>query len=60
MRALMTALLDAAFRDAELEGMEYLDWFAHLTRVSRRLGYAADESQPADGAQGSLRVPAAL
>jgi hypothetical protein len=39
MRALVTALLDAAFRDAQSEGMEYLDWFAHLTRVSRRLDY---------------------
>lgn len=30
-----TAVLDAAFRGAAGEGMAYLDWFAHLTRVSR-------------------------
>lgn len=30
-----TAVLEAAFRSAAAEGMAYLDWFAHLTRVSR-------------------------
>lgn len=37
MRGTLTGLLDAAFREADAEGMEYLDWFAHLTRVSRRV-----------------------
>jgi hypothetical protein len=31
-------LLRVAFRDAELAGVPYLDWFAHLARVSRGIG----------------------
>jgi hypothetical protein len=37
MQGVLTGLLDSAFRDAGAEGMDYLDWFAHLTRVSRRV-----------------------
>ncbi len=32
----LAALLDRAFGEAEGEGMALIDWFAHLTRVSRR------------------------
>jgi MoaA/NifB/PqqE/SkfB family radical SAM enzyme len=37
MQGVLTGLLDSAFREAGAEGMDYLDWFAHLTRVSRRV-----------------------
>ena len=40
MQATLSALLEAAFREATAEGMDYLDWFAHLTRVSRRVAVA--------------------
>lgn len=33
--ARIAGLLDAAFREAEDEGTPYVDWFAHLARVSR-------------------------
>jgi len=33
----LAALLDATFQTAESTGMEYLDWFTHLTAVSRRM-----------------------
>ena len=32
----LAILLRLAFREAELQGAPYLDWFAHLSRVSRR------------------------
>lgn len=31
----LSALLDAAFREAGRDGSTFIDWFAHLTRVSR-------------------------
>lgn len=31
----LSALLDAAFREAGRDGSLFIDWFAHLTRVSR-------------------------
>jgi hypothetical protein len=36
----VTNLLRLAFREAELAGAPYLDWFAHLARVSRQVGAA--------------------
>jgi pyruvate-formate lyase-activating enzyme len=33
-------LLDTAFRSAAADGSDYLDWFAHLTRLSHELGPA--------------------
>jgi MoaA/NifB/PqqE/SkfB family radical SAM enzyme len=32
----IATLLQSAFREAELPGAPYVDWFAHLARVSRR------------------------
>jgi MoaA/NifB/PqqE/SkfB family radical SAM enzyme len=45
MLSRLTTLLDTAFREAGQEGVTYIDWFAHLTRVSRRMSVAA-ESHP--------------
>lgn len=38
--ARIAALLDASFESAPATGMEYLDWFTHLTAVSRRMPVA--------------------
>lgn len=45
--ARITRLLDLAFRTAEQEGALYMDWFAHLTRVSREVAGAPEPARVA-------------
>jgi MoaA/NifB/PqqE/SkfB family radical SAM enzyme len=43
----ITTLLQLAFREAEQPGAPYVDWFAHLARVSRRFDQVSEPSTTA-------------
>lgn len=46
-------VLDRAFREAEHDGLALIDWFAHLTRVSRASYRIARAEQADDAMQGA-------